>query len=63
MTKKDYELIAAVLLANVTGQKELGFERIVESLFTVAEELATEFEVENPRFQRQRFLLACGVKR
>jgi len=63
MTKKHYEVVASVLLANITGQKELGFERIVESLFTVAEELATEFEIDNPRFQRERFLLACGVKR
>jgi hypothetical protein len=48
MTRKDYVLIADTL-ANLT-------------LSLVAEELATALETDNPRFNRARFLDACGVK-
>ena len=56
MTRKDYELIAGVFA---------GFAQITDINETIgadiAESLADEFEAENPRFNRARFLKACGV--
>jgi len=51
MTRKDYELIARVI-------DRAKFNNIDQ----LARDLATELEKENPRFDRARFLSACGVK-
>ncbi len=59
MTKKDYVVIAAVL-----DRIRLDFDMDGEdtvSLSLVAEELATALADTNPRFDRARFLTACGV--
>jgi hypothetical protein len=53
MTKKDFELIAAVLRANST-------ETVVRE--RVALDFADELAATNPRFDRARFLRACGVE-
>ena len=60
MTRKDYVLIADTL-ANLMSDFNNGGEDSV-SLSLVAEELATALETDNPRFDRHRFLVACGVK-
>lgn len=52
MTRKDYELIAQAI-ANVWCDSE--------AQMAIAESLASELEQENPRFDRSRFLSACGV--
>jgi hypothetical protein len=56
MTRKDYELIA-----NVIKQ----FPRLDYGVASVLEELAEDLSValsnENPRFDRARFIKACGV--
>jgi hypothetical protein len=60
VTKKDYVVIAAVL-----DRIRLDFDMDGEdtvSLSLVAEELATALADTNPRFDRARFLTACGVK-
>ena len=53
MTKKDYELIASTLRAQeyIAG---LTYETLVKNL-------ATALADTNPRFDRARFLTACGV--
>jgi hypothetical protein len=59
MTKKDYVVIAAVL-----DRIRLDFDMDGDdtvSLSLVAEELATALADTNPRFDRARFLTACGV--
>lgn len=48
MTKKDYEKIA---LAIATG----------EDIINLTLELAEIFQADNPRFDRKRFLEACGL--
>ena len=60
MTRKDYVLIADTL-ANLMSDFNNGGEDSI-SLSLVAEELATALETDNPRFNRARFLDACGVK-
>jgi hypothetical protein len=59
MTKKDYELIAGVM-ANLSADFNNDGEDTV-SLSLVAQELADVLSTTNPRFDRARFLSACGV--
>lgn len=63
MTKKDYELIAKVFADNTfspdsTIDFDAGYDAGRKHL---AESLAYAFEDENPRFNRERFLTACGL--
>jgi len=63
MTKKHYEAIAAsVRRAHLQHQ---GFNihlRPVQSMSLYAGNIADYFASENPRFDRARFLKACGVE-
>jgi hypothetical protein len=59
MTRKDYQLIAEVI-ANLNADFNTDGEDTV-SLSLVAKELAEALETDNPRFDRNRFLVACGV--
>lgn len=61
MTKKDFELIARVLseqLASTTADTPRDAVTAVEC---VAYRFARALANENPRFNRGRFLAACGV--
>lgn len=64
MTKKDQELIAGVIAEQVRRHKSKAMNivdrRCVAALRTMADELATTFEVSNPRFDGARFFKACG---
>lgn len=54
MTRKDYQLIAAVL-------KNFGTEgRPVDDRDEIALELAKALAADNPRFDREKFLVAAG---
>lgn len=57
MTKKDYELIAEVL-AQVASQQDMDKQYIVDE---VAYYMATKLQEQNPRFDRNKFLTACGI--
>ena len=59
MTKKDYELIAEAIK---TSRKVTQGESVLVSVAHLANTLATDLEIENPRFNREIFLKACGVK-
>lgn len=60
MTRKDYVLIAEILKANREDfiEGEDGFAL----LNILAHQFANGLEPDNPRFDRARFLEACGVK-
>lgn len=63
MTRKDFELIAAALKASkiapeLTDAPLTAHLQFVFTCRTVATELATT----NPRFDRERFLNACGAE-
>ena len=60
MTRKDYVLIADTL-ANLMKDFNNGGDDTV-SLTLVSHELADVLASDNPRFDRGRFLAACGVK-
>ena len=61
MTKKDYELIAGAL-KDVHNRVKIGtVESSYDTLSDVIATLASELEHDNPRFDRDRFLTACGT--
>lgn len=56
MTKKDYELIASAFVYGNTipvGENQL---------YWVTDFLATKLEKQTPRFNRNKFLQACGIE-
>lgn len=53
MTRKDYILIAQVIATSWHASAEFKRE--------IAQNMADALEAENPRFNRLRFLVACGV--
>lgn len=59
MTKKDYELIARNI-AQVRREFR-GVEDGVNAIRDVAVFIASDLERDNPRFDRERFLIACGI--
>jgi hypothetical protein len=56
MTRKDYELIAGVLKNYL--RIDYGVQCVLEEL---AEEFADVLATTNPLFNREKFLIACGV--
>ena len=54
LTKKDYELIAGVL-------KLADAECWTDHIELIAEEMADSLEQDNPKFDRNKFLTACGI--
>ena len=61
MTRKDYKLIAEVFKS--ANENWLGFSETPSAVLAgTARSLATQLAQENPRFDRARFLEACGVK-
>ena len=58
MTKKDYVLIARVIKDANDGMKN-GI--ITEPVDFIASHLCEILEADNPRFNREQFLSACGL--
>jgi hypothetical protein len=54
MTRKDYVIIAEVIATS--------WHASADSKADLAYKFADELEADNPRFDRDRFLVACGVK-
>jgi hypothetical protein len=58
MTRKDYVAIAAAIKSSqrpATSETE-------QSIAELAKRLCSVFAADNPRFDRYRFLTACGVQ-
>jgi hypothetical protein len=64
MTKKDYIAIAgAINQSNYVPKADTGYaEGTANACYTIAHKLAYIMERDNPRFDRARFLAACGVQ-
>jgi hypothetical protein len=58
MTRKDYILIADAI---ATARKVEQGDTVLVSVAHLANTLATELQIDNPRFNRETFLTACGV--
>ena len=61
MTKRDYDLIAAVFKANIDVCHEEGLSAHARAYARLAKQLASELLNTNPRFHMSKFLTACGV--
>jgi transposase len=67
MSRKQYRDMAAVIQAerNVGHNDGLPTEIIIGidlATRNIASGLATVFEIDNPRFDRDRFMEACGIE-
>jgi len=60
MTRKDYVMIARTIKGNQRQFKE--GEEGQTLLWILAHQFASELQADNPRFDRDKFLTACGVK-
>lgn len=62
MSKKDYETIARALAAHTHTQNETQFDAgWTSAAREIAIDLAHICANDNPRFDRARFLKACGI--
>lgn len=61
MTRKDYQLIADILARHNREANERGRHFEAGAVAGVAYELATKLKADNPRFNRDTFLGACGL--
>ncbi len=64
MTKKDYELIAKVIsnIENEYEQPNGEFWSLGYMTYLVARQFAEELGNDNPRFDNETFMKACGYK-
>jgi hypothetical protein len=72
VTKRDYQLIASTIFTSRKGYLDAPLSAhvskaskhlCVTALDNLAISFALQFGQENPRFDRDRFLIACGVPR
>lgn len=61
MSRKDYEAVATAIRTEVDLAHATGSSIAFMAALRVATSLADVFEDENDRFNRERFLQACGV--
>ena len=62
MTRKDYVMIAQALRTQFELSHDNNEDDGLCAVINIANDLATALEADNPRFDRERFLEACGVK-
>ena len=63
MTKKDYEAIARIINCVYDNTSLSDYARGVRATqHVIANQLSDVMQADNPRFDRVRFLKACGVQ-
>lgn len=64
MTKKDYVALASIIRNNLAifSSSEGGYEGERHAIKEVAGDLSAVLEKDTPRFDRSRFLKACGIE-
>ena len=63
MTRKDYVAFAALIKSHMTGDLEHETSHQNDMKVSgMARDMADLFSRDNPRFDRERFLKACGVQ-
>lgn len=61
-SRKLYRSVARVLDFRIAAESKALRPMAVAALERIATELADIFQEDNPRFNRERFLLACNVR-
>lgn len=59
MTKKDYVLLARVFKMNYDALQQAGHKTIV---WLIVKDICRELQQDNPRFDSDKFIKACGVE-
>lgn len=65
MTRKHYRAIANIIKLERSTEfaiNDINMDATLDVLKNVANNLAGYFEQDNPKFNRQRFLDACGIE-
>lgn len=60
-SKKLYVAVASIIAAEFNKQIRLNYPTAANAVRNVAVLLAEEFTADNPRFDRARFMTACGL--
>jgi hypothetical protein len=60
MTKKDFEAIAAIIKNRLEWADPVEYG-VISGIKLTARDMADYFETVNPRFDRDRFIAACGL--
>jgi hypothetical protein len=63
MSRKDYVAVAAVIASEVLQLRRVGNLDAVDTVYTMTKVMADVFGSDNPRFDRDRFLAACGFEK
>jgi hypothetical protein len=61
MTRKDYVIIANAIRTQIEMSKKYEEEESRAGAQNIAYDLAWKLSEDNPRFDRHRFLVACGI--
>jgi hypothetical protein len=61
MTRKDYVIIANAIRTQIELSKKYEEEESRAGAQNIAYDLAWKLSEDNPRFDRHRFLVACGI--
>lgn len=62
LSRKHYEAVADILLDSANDGAEPTYDQHDRAVLSVASRLADYFASDNERFDRGRFLKACGVQ-
>lgn len=66
MTKKDYELIAGAVVRTMHvaswDKNQVRKQAKFEALKLIAHDLSGSLYVDNPKFDREKFLKSCGIQ-
>jgi hypothetical protein len=61
MTRKHFEAVAEIVKEELDWRKSMGQMVEARVVISLARRFAEMFEAENDRFDRRRFLRACGA--
>lgn len=62
MTKKDYQLIAGAVMNQRNSYAPNWDKNLFRAMDDISKTLADKLALDNPRFNRSKFLAACGVE-
>jgi hypothetical protein len=62
MTKTDYELVASAIEFSHQSLNDNQFNKLYDGIERTAETIADYLQADNPKFNRNKFLEACGIQ-
>lgn len=62
LTRKDFKAVAEIIKENTHERLSIGGKAVWLSKQHTCRDLANYFTTQNPRFDRERFMTACGLE-